>query len=612
MFARILLLFGLWAFFSCNILDYQPDSKNFHHVEKPKPITIYFGVRASSDTLRFWDRIDINYVINSEPSRPILKIDAYVDDEYVPTYISQVNSRQTLIISMNKITNGLHFLKLIIYLKSQTGSLADNLDMEAYVITKEYPFYFDDRGFSGKISIQTTFNENHLPVIEWTKYPYDNFQKCTIFRTYNDTQIDTIAVIKNRHQHVFIDSSYFGGKVSYYVSILARDHVYKSSTSTIGEPQSDLLRFENTDDGAIKVSWPQVPTQKNFQAYKLTFGPMRFNHELLSSREITISDIEQCTFIDTQATFGLPVSYSLNVQINNREYPLATQHFFKGHQTDRILRVAYVPSRGDFCLFQSNGLRSYTSFLSDTTFTQKIFRLINFSPDGQWAFRISRKGIIYRVNPLKTEEVLESAQIRNLWGNVPIIKNLMVSNQGWLAFFDSDSYNNMVYDFPHKRKLFDSACTGYGRILRISSNGEYLLFENKTIYKVRGNTLLTKLHSIPDVMHFVFAEDPAQYILTMNRQIAIYQIEDKALIKAFPIERDLYRPSIDLYGHFLGGFTRGDQSFRIYNLENGQLVKEIKVTFDENFWGTTYFYFQKDMLFFSEYHSGASFMKIKW
>ncbi len=135
---------------------------------------------------------------------------------------------------------------------------------------------------------------------------------------------------------------------------------------------------------------------------------------------------------------------------------------------------------------------------------------------------------------------------------------------------------------------------------------------NKTLYKVRGNLLLTKLHSIPDTDHFVFAEDPEQYILTSDKKIAVYTVADRSLVKSFPIESDLYRPTIDPARHLLGGFTRWRQFYRIYSLKDGRLLKEIKITFDETNFDKTRFFFGKDFLFFSEKDHWASLIKIKW
>ncbi len=413
---------------SCGIFDYQPDSENYHYVQQPDSIMVRFGVHSLNDTLRFWDDITLQYDLITSPPKPILRIEAQIDGQPVNVYTSEFTGRRFIEIAAKTVSRGLHYLKLNIYLKTNSGSLADNLGMEGYLLSKEYPFYYDDRYFSGEITLQTAFNDDHLPFLEWSPYPYFNFQEYKIIRTYTSksvslgtsTLVDTIAIIKNRSRHAFIDSTYFGGQVRYYVVTAARGTEYKSAESSIGQVPEQLLTFENTEDGAARISWPPVPAKKGFQAYKLEIGSMKYyQHERFHLRESVLSDLQQTTFIDDKATFGSPLAYLLKIQINDKDYPLTFQYFFKGAGTEYIKRVAYIPTRDDYCLLQSDLHNTYSTFYDGTTFTRKINKLINFSPDGTWAFKLNSAGTFYRINPTQIDEVLDKATIRGNWETRP-------------------------------------------------------------------------------------------------------------------------------------------------------------------------------------------------
>ncbi|WP_456439285.1 hypothetical protein [Caldithrix abyssi] len=623
MISRFLLFILLFFSISCDVLDYQPDSENFHHIEKPEPITVYLGVDLPTDTLCFWSNVDLHYVLVSKhPSFRLKKIQVYIDDQ--PVRFSHDPGKQIITLFASGISTGFHRLKIECYLSSGSNSLADRMGLEGYVISREYPAIFDNRYFTGDIEVYVSVNSDNLPVLTWNVYPYHNFQQYQIMRIYryykNDYSYteyrDTLTVISRRTLNRFIDSTYFGGFVRYWIVVQARGEKFQSNVVDLNTQFDIALKVENTSEGNLHLQWQKLPIQKGFQRYVLKMAATTYNETLLNIRTTAINNLEQTEFVDTQATFGLAMYYLLNVQINEKEYPLTAAKFFKGQQTSYIHRADYIPYRGDFCLLQQQTNRYFTSFFTGSKFTSSGDRIVNFSPDGKWAFRKTNSSdgaVIYRVSPLEITRVLETIQLRNQAGIPPLFVDFLVSNKGWLIFHDTRSWHNMVYDVPNKRLLLDLSDKDYGAVVQASINGDYLLFENKSLYKINGDMTLKKLFSLDsDVSHFTFSQNPDQIIFTSNKSLSIYQVENKQLVQSFPLEADLFYPVIDRYRGLLGGFTKGRQYFRIYSLNDGHLVKEIPIAFDENYLHLTRFYFHKNTLFYSEKWNGASIMKIIW
>lgn len=607
---------------ACGLLDYEPDGTHYVDVPKPPPKQIYFNVEnvSEGDTLILWDTATFYYEAQYE-GHAFSEIRPYLDGKglsySVTSYSFSFDTRH--------FEDGPHTLTVVFWVRTESGSLADRLGLEGYVVKKEIPVYIDNRIFEGKIILNDIQFVDGLPALSWTPYPYKNFQKGALVRELSNNgkiQIDTVATWHRPATSYWIDSTFIGGSAEYYVVIQARGRSYRSEKKGINISLPAFSSISTSDSDFIELHWTE-PAQPvpNFKAYLIKKGIQKlYNHItwIVWQDSFVIRDISQTSFIDRQPVFGQPLVYRLVLQTEAGEI-IASQKTYKyGKPFPSIISAQYVPGRDQFCILGYDDNDHTTNLFFDEeleTYTVFPNYFIAFSPDGQLAFKIAKgetNGIVYRVNPNQPDEILDRFQLRTPSGAAEQFWKFSVTNNGYLAFEDQGD-NNVAYDALHKWRIYYKSINTVGRLNKIAPNGKYAFFSDGWIYRIAINKF-QKLYSIPRADHskLTFMEDAEFIVFTNNQAITICNTIDKSEIRRFPIERDLYHPVIDPVSHHLGGFTRGEQYYRIYDLETGALVKEIPIAFQESSFGLTLFYWAKNTLFTRQPNIGSAYMKIHW
>ncbi len=607
---------------ACGLLDYEPKGSYHVDVPHPPPKQIYFNIEnvTKGDTLILWDTATFYYDAEYE-GHAFSEIRPYLDGKAfsysVTSYSFSFDTRH--------FEDGPHTLTIVFWVRTESGSLADRLGLEGYVVKKEIPVYIDNRIFEGDIILNDIQFVDGLPALSWTPYPYKNFQKGALLRELSNNgkiQIDTVATWRRPATSYWIDSTFIGGAAEYYVSIRARDRSYQSDKQGINIPLPAFSDIAIVDSGALEIRWVE-PAQPipNFNAYLIMKGIQKFYNKtswIAWQDSFVIRDISQTSFIDRQPVFGQPLVYRLVLQTAAGKI-IASQKTYKyGKPFPSIISAQYVPGRDQFCLLGYDENHHTTNlFFDEESETYTVFPdyFIAFSPDGQMAFKIAKgetRGIVYRVNPSQPDEILDHFQLRTPDGAAEQFWKFSVTNNGYLAFEDQGD-NNVAYDALHKWRIYYKSSKEVGHLNQIAPNGKYAFFSDGWMYRIAINKF-QKLYSIPEADHakVTFMEDPEFILFTSNQAITICNTIDKSEVRRFPIERDLYHPVIDPVSHHLGGFTRGEQYYRIYDLETGALVKEIPIAFQENSIGSTLFYWAKNTLFSRQPNVGTAYMKIFW
>ena len=612
----VIFIFFLSA---CKITDFEPRGDHYVEVAKPAPIQIQFGVKVDQprDTLILWDEVSFEVIASAQvnTSSDVL---VYLDDKPLSYQVYQ----NIITINTTNFENGFHVLSFVYLIKTQSHSLADNLNMEFYSARIDLPVIIDNRAPHGNFNIIRVETEHGAPVIYWTEYPYANFQELILMRELETSEArilsDTLAVIYDRTVTHWTDSTYVGGKADYYAILKAKGQTIKTTKSHIEFPLPSFKLLTVKENGQIEIHWEILQYPYNFGNYIIKKGIKKYHDYIEWRDDITINDIYQTSFIDSFPIFGEPMMYHLIVEAHGQYFLCDAEIMEYGKKLPYVSSVSYVPTRDEFCIFGQDDGGNYTNFFIDeATFNLQKFNdyFIAFSPNGELAFKKdnSKNGdVVYRVDPNHPNQILDRIKMKNGYGNPPRFLYFSVTNNGYLAFNDEDG--SMVYDALNKwRILYKYEYANTGRLQRISPNGKYALFGNGWIYRIAINKFQKLYHlTRAEQGKMAFSEDGEQLIVTDKKKIAIYQAIDKSLIREFSIPADLYGINLDPVSKNLGGFTRTPQSYRIYDLETGVLIKEIPVAFEDHLYGTTLFYWAKNTLFTGEYLVGSYFMKIYW
>lgn len=611
---------GIFMFFlsSCGILDYQPKGEHYVQVSKPPPIQIEFGVDVPNDTVVIWDQAKFRYTLKFQSQHPSSLL-LYLDNRPINFY----QKNNTVSFNTRNFENGFHLLSLVCLIKTESHSLADNLNMEFYSVKTDVPVIIDNRTFSGNFDITRIESDHSAPTIFWTEYPYDNYQELTLIRELKTVSfrndVDTLAVIRDRTITHWTDSTYVCGKATYTAILKAKGKTFKSSEAQIEYPMPAFTSGTTNEDGTFTLEWTPLQYTYNFDRYIIKKGVRKYRGEIEWRDETPVDDVHQTSFVDPAPILGEPMVYYLMVESHGHTYWCDDKIVKYGKHIPYCEQVSFVPTLNKFCLFGLDEGGNYINYYFDENrfSLQKVYDyFIAFSPDGRLAFRKANSiigDVVYRVKPDQPDFVLDTINMPKHSGSSTSFLYFSVTNNGYLAFVDHAG-GSMVYDAINKKEVvYQESNASTGQLQSISSNGQYVLFSDGWMYRIAINKF-QKLYQLSrgELEKFTFTEDGNNIIITNYNLLAIYNTSDKSPVRKFPISKNLYRITVDPVSHQLGGFTRNPQTYRIYDLQSGRLIKEIPVAFEDYLYRKTLLHWASNTLFKSEYHTGSYCMKINW
>ena len=113
-------------------------------------------------------------------------------------------------------------------------------------------------------------------------------------------------------------------------------------------------------------------------------------------------------------------------------------------------------------------------------------------------------------------------------------------------------------------------------ISQVTSDLNYFLLGSpRKLYKYDETSGIVKLLDIESSDKFCFSNSNNYFITTDNNKIRVYNLEDLNIIQEYNIETDLYDPIIS-ENNLLGTYDVANQIYQIYDLNNGDMIKEIK------------------------------------
>jgi len=610
------LLIILIFFLSCNLFEYEPYSTELTNVPPPQPNNISIDISGSLDTLNAWDYVTINYSIQNDSIQDV-NVSLYVDTQLVaqtsnPTYIG---------FNTESFSDGLYQIRMEFLIPTGSGSLADKLGAEYYSTEKQFPIYIDNRETVYPPELEAISLVNTRPLLKWNEYEYHNFQEYKIYRKLKDANTDSLLlVIKDRNITEYTDSTYLGGNVRYKIELGAKSKILSSNYSDFAGNISTLANPAIIPDNHILLTWSRCDYDSNFDYYEIRKG-IEKNEGIISYESLVkIYDIDSTNYVDKNAEFGRPLNYQLFLGNKNLLINSNVKEILLGKECPYYDFISFVPTIRAFCLYAVTNGELDTEYNSMLIYEDNydIIKLdgflIFFSPDGEKAYKkknIWNSSILYQVNPLNIDAVLDTIQIVNKDGRDCGFTQFYVTNNGLIVLYDLNSSDYVFYDVLNKQHFSTIDWNSFDYIISISPNGKYLLNGDGSFYKVDYKTY-TKLYTIASAERYqlCFTEDDEEYVVTSNSSISIRRSMDQTIINQFPIENDLNRPVIDSISGYLGGFTREGEKYRIYNLLNGSKIKEIPLVYDISL--ESFFYWSGSTLFLSAYLWGSYFVNINF
>lgn len=212
----LISLFCLF-FFSC---EWDNNDKNYIELEKPQDITMGIdlaGVRED-EVIYIYNNTNLFYSLSTQ-GKALLQVNLYLDGNSIGSDISKIH------LSVNQINDEEHDLKVVIVLRSGSGSVADFANLEQYI--GEYNFkikFVDQNSTENRLKVSQTIDENNYLKLTWDEptLPVDRYDVYS--KTWNGDE-KLIGTINDPTQNWCVDKNYVYGFQQYRVAA----HVSNSS-----------------------------------------------------------------------------------------------------------------------------------------------------------------------------------------------------------------------------------------------------------------------------------------------------------------------------------------------------------------------------------------------
>jgi len=238
------ILFYLLLLSSCN---FEPDGLNFVEVEKPTSTsTIELTLSLNEDSIYLYGDTKISFNLSTFGKKFNVAQIQYYDYK-----ISTDQPSDTFTI-YPKATSDWTDLTIDFYVSTGSGSIADKLKVENYVMSKTWKIKYIDLKTEGLNSGYHIHPDGYLEL--YMVLPKQKNGKCNLSRYGNDipasrTSGDTVF---------FADKSYCSDNYTYYLGFTYDSYTYYNRQVTVNLPKPEL-KVEAIGLDSCKVSWTKSP-----------------------------------------------------------------------------------------------------------------------------------------------------------------------------------------------------------------------------------------------------------------------------------------------------------------------------------------------------------------
>ena len=237
--------------------EYQLNSENFRDIAPPDT-TKTINVRLSPFESQYMFTVPtyVTYDLNTFGLN-VYNVEFFVGEQSIHQGNTQTGN---FMFEPSPWGIGVETMTMVVTTNSNTGSLADLLEVEGLVFQHSWEVLLDG-GNPIPVEITNIENKNGVLQIEWEKYERFNFQKYILYKNFGDVEWEgekhKIAEINNQNIHRFADSSFVGGTGIYWVEI------YASNQKAVSQKQRFDHPFPQLDTVSVSGGSAQFLWQKN-------------------------------------------------------------------------------------------------------------------------------------------------------------------------------------------------------------------------------------------------------------------------------------------------------------------------------------------------------------
>lgn len=477
-------------------------------------------------------------------------------------------------IDNNYISIGIHSIKLDVYTKTGTGSIAEHLDTEHFISSKSWILFNQELN----TIINKTF-ANGFQKLYWTKCKSRKLIDYIIYN--NDDGLSTTL-----NSNFFIDSSYLGDQRTMSVKARLSGNILLDWGTINIEDDLPKLKFQSSNANEYTINWDKPKYYNAIDTLKILF------HLFYDTKNICLkktTNIDDTSVLIDKSYFGCNIFITCQLNPKNNKFKNTFgryevyKPFVAGIKFSQFRKV--FPISNDECIVDA-----YDSILR-YSIPNKLFnsKIKNSSPGYLTNVCVSCKGkyLTSAMGLFNTDNFWASTNsIENYsFVNIPNQNISAVSNNGTgLSLYDYHTFN--MFNLSNSEKLATYTDESiHPEDIKISSNGDYFLltsFNNLILFQFKDNQI-TEVQRTSDFRFYEFdCRYTNQYLTWDGSKVFIKQLPN-TIINEFAMTDRIC--NIDFYNNEMLTYSNGQLYVR--SLIDGSLVSAIESKID-------YVYIDKD------------------
>lgn len=263
----ILIISVLLIFFlSCT---YTPNGNNYYEIDPPPPPVVSISLaEIDSDTLDLASTTRFEYIIDTE--NPLLGVQVLVNNQLI--YEKGNSKSGSFSLDPESFNTNIYTLELNAIVKSNSGSLADDLSQEAFLNVGSWTLRVDRNPPTPVQILPFKYTDEGLE-IKWTKYERANFLNYSLnfhsasppYNRYNKNNRE----FDKKNLNKYVIENYNGQKIGLSVTVETNYGVSHSDTLLILDENPKFYPVQINQNYQTIFSWQKSKFPSNFSSYKL-------------------------------------------------------------------------------------------------------------------------------------------------------------------------------------------------------------------------------------------------------------------------------------------------------------------------------------------------------
>jgi len=508
---------------------YSPDLENFVVVEKPATShRLDLSLVPDNDTIKVFSITELTFKFNPYGLK-LIQATITIDNTTQKIY----SDTSTISINPEKYSTGIHTLKARYYSNSGSGSIADKLGAEGYMIEKNYVLMID--GAQAKsITAQYSINSDQLFELSWPECTNLNFDAYIITKGSQN-----IKIIKDRKCTHWVDSMYVGGSEGYSVDVrvITNNRGTQGNLLRVSEDYPRLNFKEITID-SVMIYWkrPRIKCIVHFATIDRDYA---YNGDTSCVLRTPNMGVQQMYQLSTRSYFNN----------TNNMYTYATideKYYTFGNSTNLFSEmIGYNKNENIFFSSNYNSLSSCDmatkKVITTTTLPERISRISNGVNTNKFAVYTNNMVYIYQNGNLSAP-VKISVEGQN-YGHLFLLTDndyLVMRNYNKLIMINLNNNNEIstqvLYDpqnyGPYDAPTYTCTASQDGKYIFVGSEKESRVFrfENKqfTVVKTDSRSYYSSLFN---------PLNPAEIVFTFigNNTLEVRSIPDFTLLRTIQL-----------------------------------------------------------------------------